>query len=136
MKTIQKHGQNPSLFLTFSTICVVAGAAAVAQSPVTLNPTPTRVFGHAKKDLTTLAPNLVEGKELNGPTGVALDTSVSPPILYVADAFNNRVMVWKNARAASGSPADLVVGQRDFFSTGQQGPGSGFSRSRGQLLRS
>ena len=127
MKTIQKHSQNPSLFLTFSTICVVAGAVAVAQSPVTLNPTPTRVFGHAKKDFISAAPNLVEGKELNGPSGVALDTSVSPPILYVADAFNNRVMVWKNARAASGSPADLVVGQRDFFSTGQQGPGSGFS---------
>lgn len=127
MKTIQKRTPSPSIFLTFSAMCLVAGAIAVAQSPVTLNPVPTRVFGHAKRDLITGAPNLVEGKELNGPSGVALDTSVSPPILYVADAFNNRVMVWKNARAATGSPADLVVGQRDFFSTGIQGPGSGFS---------
>ena len=127
MKTIQKRSPNSSIFLTISAMWLIAGAIAVAQSPVTLNPTPTRVFGHAKKDLITGAPNLVEGKELNGPAGVALDTSVSPPVLYVADSFNNRVMVWKNARAATGSPADLVVGQRDFFSTGIQGPGSGFS---------
>ena len=106
---------------------VCATSVAWAQSPVTLNPSPTRVFGHAKRELTTATPNLVEGKELNGPSGVALDTSVTPPILYVADTFNNRVMVWKNARSSSGASADLVVGQRDFFTTFPQGPGTGFS---------
>ena len=126
MKIFQNSNPFISPLFVATAICL-STAVASAQSPVTLNPSPTRVVGHAKRELVTSSPNLVEGKELNGPQGVALDTSVSPPILYVADTFNNRVMVWKNARSASGSFADLVVGQRDFFSTSPQGPGSGFS---------
>ena len=42
--------------------------------------------------LTAIAPNLVEGREFNNPQAIALDTSVTPPILYVADFGNNRVL--------------------------------------------
>ncbi len=71
----------------------------------------------------TLNPNLVEGREFFNPQNVALDQSVTPPILYVSDTGNNRVLAWKNAASfTNGKPADLVVGQRDFFSTLASGP--------------
>ena len=70
-----------------------------AQTPVPLNQIPSRIVGHPSEGLAplSLAPNLVEGRELYFPEGIALDTSVSPPILYVADSANNRVLAWKNA---------------------------------------
>jgi uncharacterized protein (TIGR03437 family) len=69
------------------------------------------------------APDLVEGRELFEPQGVALDTSVTPPIVYVSDTGNNRVLAWKNAASFSnGAFADLVIGQNDAFSTLPQGP--------------
>jgi hypothetical protein len=49
---------------------------------------------------------------------VALDTSVVPNRLYVADVGNNRVLGWKDVTAISNdSPADLVIGQPDFVSS-------------------
>src|SRR4029077_6366155 len=73
-------------------------------------------------------PNLVEGRELNQPQGVAIDNSVTPPVLYVSDLANNRVLGWKNALSFSfGAPADFVIGQPDFFSTTPLGPGTGVS---------
>lgn len=78
--------------------------------------------------LTMLAPNLVEGRELWAPQGIAVDNSASPPILYVADFLNNRVLAWKNANGfQKGDPADLVIGQRDKYSTGPKGPGTDLS---------
>jgi len=99
---------------------------ASAQNSVVLNGTPTRVVGHTKVNQLTAAPNLVEGRELNGPQSVAVDTSVSPPILYIADTLNNRVLAFKNASGLTkGNLADKVIGQRDLQSTTPQGPGSG-----------
>lgn len=73
------------------------------------------------------APNLVEGRELFSPEGVALDTSVSPPILYIADSGNNRVLAWKNAASfKTGQKADLVIGQQDMYHTSPQGPAGTF----------
>lgn len=64
------------------------------------------------------APNLVEGREFYAPQSVALDTGATPPILYVADTANNRVLAWRDAQAATGAAqADLVIGQPDFIST-------------------
>lgn len=96
---------------------------AQAVSP-TINPTPTRQFGHPSLavPITQASPNLVEGRELNAPGQIALDTSVSPPILYIADIGNNRVLAYKNASAITpGKFADLVIGQQDFVSTLVQG---------------
>ncbi|MFN0102103.1 MAG: hypothetical protein ACKV2U_08435 [Bryobacteraceae bacterium] len=96
----------------------------VGQVPVQFNQVPSRAVGHAKLQLVSGAPNLVDGREVNAPIGVAVDSGVTPPILYVADTNNNRILVWRNARAVTGTRADLVIGQNDLFSTFAAGPGT------------
>jgi uncharacterized protein (TIGR03437 family) len=115
--------------ITLSVVFISAAQFISAQPTPTstlFNPFPSRIVGQAILQtgvLTATAPNLVEGKELNRPSGIALDTSVSPPILYVADFGNNRVLAWKNAFGfTKGDTADKVIGQRDFVSTAAQGP--------------
>ncbi len=94
---------------------------AVAQ--ITLNPVPTRVVGQTKIQINTQNPNLVEGREFDNPQGIALDTSASPPRLYVADTANNRVLGFRSAVGfKNGQAADIVVGQPDFLTTSAQGP--------------
>jgi sugar lactone lactonase YvrE len=101
-----------------------------------LNRKPIRVFGHARNIATsgdplaidTTSPNLVEGREMFSPQGIAVDTTVTPPILYVSDTGNNRVLAWRDGTGfAVGAPADLVIGQRDRYTTLRSGPGSAFS---------
>lgn len=100
---------------------------AAAQTPY--NSLVSRILGQAvlqRNSLTAIAPNLAEGREFNNPQAVALDTSVTPNILYVADTGNNRVLAWKNASSfATGSFADMVMGQPDKYSTSAQGPSVG-----------
>ncbi|MEZ5829689.1 MAG: hypothetical protein R3D05_00745 [Dongiaceae bacterium] len=50
---------------------------------------------------------------LNVPTGLATDGRA----LAVADAWNHRVLIWKNWPETDNQPADLVLGQRDFKDT-------------------
>jgi sugar lactone lactonase YvrE len=51
------------------------------------------------------------------PKSVAVDRSVSPNRVYVADFLNNRVLMWNSAVAlATGLAADGVVGQADLVS--------------------
>jgi len=127
MKNIQ------SIALPAILISAAQFISAQTTPPSTIfNPAPSRIVGQALLQqsgiLTASATNLVEGRELNRPQGIALDTSVSPPILYVADFGNNRVLAWKNAFGfGKGDFADLVIGQRDKISTGAQGPGSNLS---------
>jgi sugar lactone lactonase YvrE len=100
------------------------------QLPGPLNIVPSRIVGHAQPEQINIAsslPNLVEGRELFSPEGIALDTSVSPPILYVADTGNNRVLAWQNAlNFKNGQAADLVIGQQDKYHTFAQGPSGTF----------
>ena len=111
---------------SFAVLVVSSAVGALAQIP--LNDKPSRAVGQARLQLTSTNPNLVEGRELYSPQSVALDTSVSPPVLYVADTLNNRVLAWRNATGFSnGVPADLVIGQRDMYSTLAQGPGTSLS---------
>ncbi|MDE3198522.1 MAG: hypothetical protein KGN84_19395, partial [Acidobacteriota bacterium] len=78
-------------------------------------------------------PNVVEGRELSGPSGIALDTSVSPPILYIADAGNNRVLGFQyTTQIVPGAVADIVLGQLDRFSNLPQGPSAGRSTGLNQ----
>jgi uncharacterized protein (TIGR03437 family) len=102
------------------------------EAQIIFNPAPSRIVGQAvlqqQGALTAIAPNLVEGREFNDPQAVALDTSVTPPILYVADFGNNRVLAWKNAaKFTKGDYADLVIGQRDLLSTSPEGPAADLS---------
>src|SRR5215831_60284 len=108
-------------------ICAIATWPVAGQTVFNLSP--TRAFGTPRlTPITASNPNLIEGRELNAPYGVALDTSASPPIVYVADTFNDRVLAWKNSAGfANGDKADLVVGQKDFFSTLRGGPGTSLS---------
>ena len=76
-------------------------------------------------------PNGIEGREMYDPIGIALDTSVSPPIVYVADSGNNRVLAFQYAtQLTPGAMADLILGQPDRFTNLVQGPG-GASLSTG-----
>jgi sugar lactone lactonase YvrE len=106
--------------------CILAASEERAHAQ--LNPAPTRVVGHTRVDLVSVSPNLAEARDLFSPSAVAVDTSASPPALYVADTGNNRVLGWRNASALeNGQPADIVVGQRDFNATLPQGPGTNLS---------
>jgi uncharacterized protein (TIGR03437 family) len=110
--------------------------AAMVRSQVTLNSVPSRLLGHAPNPAvpfeglapSNFNPNLVDGRELYAPAGLALDTSASPPILYVSDSGNNRVLAWKNgATFTNGAPADLLIGQPDPYTTIPGGPNTTFS---------
>jgi uncharacterized protein (TIGR03437 family) len=106
----------------------ILSCVPVTHAQVILNPSATRAIGAARLEqlgsITNAQPNLVEGRELNGPEGVALDLSVKPPHLYIADTGNNRVLGWKDATTfANGAFADIVIGQNDLFTTLPQGPG-------------
>ncbi len=73
-------------------------------------------------------PNVVEGREVSQPLGIALDNSVSPPIVYIADSSNNRVLAYKyNTQLTPGAFADLVLGQPNQYTTLAQGPNGTYS---------
>lgn len=99
--------------------------ASLLGAQTNLNNFPTRNVGWPALNVNSGAPNLVEGREFDVPQAVALDNSVSPPVLYVSDLLNNRVLAWKNAASFNnGQTADFVVGQKDLFSTTGLGPGT------------
>ena len=110
-------------------------AATLAAQSVTINTVPTREFGHpmlppstSSFTLPSSKENFVEGRELSSPLSIAFDTSVSPPIVYVADTFNNRVLAWRNtSNISKANFADKVIGQTTLQSTNQGGPGTVFS---------
>ncbi len=104
-------------------VFITASVCLLAQTPQ-YNPAPTRAFGQAQLAVESGNPNLVEGREFYLPQSIAFDNSVNPPIVYVADVVNNRVLAWKNSAAiAKGNTADLVIGQNDLSSTIAGGPG-------------
>jgi uncharacterized protein (TIGR03437 family) len=127
------------LFQSNSVFALLLTAALQSPAQVTsFNNFPSRIIGQPvlqQQSPTAIAPNLVEGRELNNPGAVAVDTSSSPSIVYVADTNNNRVLAWRNAAAiGKGDRADKVIGQRDFFSTAAKGPVQGSDLSTGLNL--
>jgi sugar lactone lactonase YvrE len=78
--------------------------------------TPDRVLGQL--DFTHNGLNILTGAGLIAPNGVAVDRSVVPNRVYVADQSNNRVLGWHSVDAlTNGAPADLVIGQPDLFTS-------------------
>lgn len=64
------------------------------------------------------APNLVEGREVNFPYGIAFDYSTTPARVYVADTGNHRVLGYRSIqRLRNREAADLVLGQPDLATT-------------------
>jgi len=105
------------------TLVLLFASAFSGGAAQTLNPLPARVFGQpgvprSSADLASpaaLAPNMAKARSLYGPGSVAVDTSADPPILYIVDTGNHRVLAWRDATALEmARPADLVIGQRDF----------------------
>src|SRR5260370_10736401 len=109
-------------------IGLLIGFADLSSAQLTLNRTPSRAVGWPQLLVNNFNPNLVEGRELNGPQGLAIDSTVTPPVLYISDPGNNRVLALRNASSFSfGAMADFVIGQKDFFSTTGLGPGTAIS---------
>jgi hypothetical protein len=68
-------------------------------------------------DFVKNAPNFIDARALGEPNGVAIDSSVVPHRVYVTDLGNHRVLRFPSVDAfVNGEPADLVLGQADFFS--------------------
>ncbi len=124
-------------FSRFPLALTLACLPVLAQVSPTINVLPSREFGHTKLTfgVQTAAPNLVEGRELSGPTAIAFDLSSSPAIVYVADTANHRILAWRNpANLTKGNQADKVIGQRDFSSSFPGGPGSSTGLTSSGLL--
>jgi uncharacterized protein (TIGR03437 family) len=67
--------------------------------------------------------NLIEGRELFSPVAMAVDTTVRPYRLYVADSGNNRVLGYRDyLKYKTGEPASIVIGQPNFFTAGVNYP--------------
>jgi uncharacterized protein (TIGR03437 family) len=111
-----------------SVLTLAFAGAVTGFAQITLNSVPSRSIGSPALNITSLNPNLVDGREFYSPQSVAVDTSVSPPILYVSDTQNNRVLAWKNANSfQSGQKADLAIGQPDLLTTFPGGPATAYS---------
>ena len=111
-----------------SVLTLAFAGAVTGFAQITLNSVPSRSIGSPALNITSTNPNLVEGREFYSPQSVAVDTSVSPPILYVSDTQNNRVLAWKNANSfQSGQKADLAIGQPDLLTTFPGGPATAYS---------
>ncbi|MDO8434503.1 MAG: choice-of-anchor D domain-containing protein [Candidatus Binatus sp.] len=81
------------------------------------------VLGQA--DFTHDTTDNFNGQKLYSSQGIALDMSITPNRLYIADSINNRVLGYSDASAfANGTAADLVLGQPDLLSNAS---GSGLS---------
>ncbi|HEY2105420.1 MAG TPA: hypothetical protein VGH29_06520 [Candidatus Binataceae bacterium] len=77
-------------------------------------------------DFFHAVPNTVDGGSINDPDHIIIDRSVTPHRLFVTDEANHRVLGYSNINAlVTGSAADLVVGQPDFFSSGCNTGGGG-----------
>ncbi len=72
--------------------------------------------------------------QLYAPRGVYLDDQ----LLVAADSGNHRVLIWHGVPEHDGQPADVVLGQPDFFSEGPaaagRGPGNGLYLPTGVLV--
>jgi uncharacterized protein (TIGR03437 family) len=111
-------------FVLFPVLAGVLYGQALFVKPVKVLGDPNFI-GTAANPLAydSSGPNWVEGRELNSPQGIALDNSVSPPIVYIADTGNNRVLAYHYAtQLTAGAPADLILGQPDRFTNLPQGP--------------
>lgn len=67
-------------------------------------------------DFTTIRAGVLDNKSFRGPQGVWIQGNR----LFVADTLNHRVMVWNNIPTANDTPADYVLGQKDFVTTSER----------------
>ncbi len=93
---------------------------------------PDRVLG--QPNLFANGANMIDRRGLSYPEGIAIDTSVTPNRLYVADTENHRVLGWRDvASLRNGKPADLVLGQTTPFTGTCNTGGYDFGRTASTL---
>src|SRR5690242_7669837 len=69
-----------------------------------------RALGQA--DLRRNGLNGVQGVELNGPLGIAVDNRNGQSRIYISDSLNSRVLAWADANSYQiGEPPALILGQ-------------------------
>lgn len=94
----------------------VVAAMVAALLAATGDTVADRVLGQLAFDAS--APNMVSAASVYQSASLAIDHSATPNRVYLADTLNNRVLGWSDASALTdGEPADLVIGQPDFFAT-------------------
>ena len=102
------------LYLTvfIAALCSLCLFPATIYSQTFPDSTADRVIG--QPDFVTGTSGLSQTK-LNIVLDVALDTTVSPPILYISDYQNGRILGYYNYPfIQTNAPADFVIGQTDF----------------------
>jgi len=77
------------------------------------------VLGQA--DFTANAPNRGSDKPSADTLNWCYGVAIADGALYVADTGNRRVLKWNRIPEASGTPADLVLGQDDFETRDENG---------------
>lgn len=86
-------------------------------SPLTTDGAADAVLG--QNSLTRNQVNFTDQNGLLGPYAMAIDTSVTPNRLYVADTGNHRILGWSDvSELTTGKPPSLVIGQPDMFAHG------------------
>ncbi|MGA9722394.1 MAG: hypothetical protein WBQ86_08070, partial [Candidatus Binatus sp.] len=86
-------------------------------TPFTTGTTADLVVGQANFSYNSPNWQVTTASSMPYPSSVAIDTSVVPNRLYVADTLTNRVLGWQDVTALyNDEPADLVIGQPDFVS--------------------
>jgi sugar lactone lactonase YvrE len=102
-------------------------------SPLTSGKAATVALG--QPDFAHNSPNHVDPTGLDAPGAIAIDMSATPNHLYVVDTNNNRVLGYTNAATfTNNAPANLVIGQLDFYSSGaNQNSSPGASTLSGPL---
>src|SRR5258705_629781 len=75
-----------------------------------LSPSAYRVLG--QMDFRQDGVNMVQGVELFGPSGIALDVRGGQTHLYISDTRNSRILAWADAGSYQiGDAPTLVLGQ-------------------------
>ena len=98
--------------LLVSAVVIGAALVSVAMQGDTIA---DRVLGQI--DFVHNGQNLIDARGMLGLEGVAIDSTVTPNRLYVADNGNSRVLGYKDVTTfVDGGAADLVIGQPDFSS--------------------
>lgn len=113
---------SPNLLLTSIVILAVTISGVLVADSAGIDVTAILVLGQKNFTSNTAAAGQAG---LSDPHRIAIDTTVTPNHLYVADYGNNRVLGWNDASALTkGQPADLVIGQTDFTGSKADGGGS------------
>jgi hypothetical protein len=110
---------------------ITAGAVVIASTVIAMTVVRARAFSGdtvadrelGQADMFHNGSNTVDADVFNQPNQIALDRSVTRNRLYVADSQNSRILGYHSVAAlVTGTPAEIVIGQRDLYSSGCNNP--------------